>query len=252
MDIKACHGYLVSELLAAHTRSGKYGGPFENRARFLLEVVQRIRNRLPKLIVTSRISAYDGLPHPYGFGGDPAEPDAGGFEDARTLAERFAGLGSPLLNVSIGNPHYQAHISRPFDKPLAHEHRPDEHPLVGVARLLRICGALQQAVPSLPMVSTGYSWLRQFFPYVGAAMVRDAKAAFVGIGRMAFAYPDCVSDLIRHGVLDPAKVCLACSSCTQIMRDGGRAGCVLRDQPIYAAEYQRGRREAHSKEEPSS
>jgi 2,4-dienoyl-CoA reductase (NADPH2) len=252
VDIKACHGYLVSELLASHTRDGKYGGTFENRARFLLETVQRIRNQLPGFIVTSRISAYDGLPHPYGFGGDPCDAGSGGFEEARMLASRLEQLGCPLLNVSIGNPHYQPHIGRPFDRPLAGEHRPDEHPLVGVARLLRITGALQQAVPGLPMVGTGYSWLRQFFPYVGAAIVREAKAAFVGIGRMAFAYPDCVKDLALHEKLDPAKVCLACSSCTQIMRDGGRAGCALRDQGIYAAEYQRGRRKAHGREDHAS
>ncbi|HVP12172.1 MAG TPA: NADH:flavin oxidoreductase [Phycisphaerae bacterium] len=252
VDIKACHGYLVSELLASHTREGKYGGTFENRARFLLETVQRIRDRLPGFIVTSRISGYDGLPHPYGFGGDPSDAGAGGFEEARELASRLVQLGCPLANVSIGNPHYQPHLSRPFDRPVAGQHRPDEHPLVGVARLLRITGALQQAVPTLPMVGTGYSWLRQFFPYVGAAIVRDAKAAFVGIGRMAFAYPDCVKDLALHGKLDPAKVCLACSSCTQIMRDGGRAGCVLRDQEIYAAEYQRGRRRAHGREDRAS
>ena len=252
VDIKACHGYLVSELLASHTRDGRYGGTFDNRARFLLETVQRIRTRLPGFIVTSRISAYDGLPHPSGFGGDPADAEESGFAEARELASRLEQLGCPLLNVSIGNPRHQPHVGRPFDRPVIGWHRPDEHPLVGVARLLRITGALQQAVPGLPMVGTGYSWLRQFFPQVGAAIVRDAKAAFVGIGRMAFAYPDCVRHLALHGKLDPAKVCLACSSCTQIMHDGGRAGCVLRDQEMYAPEYQRGRRQARAKEDRAS
>jgi len=40
VDIKHCHGYLGHEFLSAHTREGKYGGSFENRTRFLLEVVQ--------------------------------------------------------------------------------------------------------------------------------------------------------------------------------------------------------------------
>ena len=35
VDIKSCHRYLLSELLASHTREGKYGGSFENRSRFL-------------------------------------------------------------------------------------------------------------------------------------------------------------------------------------------------------------------------
>jgi len=248
VDIKACHGYLVSELLASHGRAGRYGGPFENRARFLLETAGRIRKRLPGFIVTSRFSGYDALPRPFGFGGDPGDADSGGFAEARTLAERLGQLGSPLLNVSIGNPYYQPHIGRPFDKPTAGGRRPEEHPLVGVARLLRITGALQRAVPSVAMVGTGYSWLRQFLPNVGAAVVRSGMAAFVGVGRMAFAYPDCVKDLALHGRLDPEKVCVACSSCTQIMRDGGRAGCVVRDREVYAAEYQQGRRRSREQE----
>jgi NADPH2 dehydrogenase len=39
VDIKHCHGYLGHEFLSAHTREGRYGGSFENRTRFLREVV---------------------------------------------------------------------------------------------------------------------------------------------------------------------------------------------------------------------
>src|ERR1700675_3427122 len=44
VDIKHCHGYLGHEFLSAHTREGSYGGSFENRTRFLREVVQGIRS----------------------------------------------------------------------------------------------------------------------------------------------------------------------------------------------------------------
>ena len=43
VDIKACHRYLNSELLSAFTREGKYGGSFENRTRFLTNIVDKIR-----------------------------------------------------------------------------------------------------------------------------------------------------------------------------------------------------------------
>jgi len=46
---------------------------------------------------------------------------------------------------------------------------------------------------------------------------------------MAFAYPDFVKDLLEKGKLEKSKVCIACSKCTQIMRDSGRTGCVIRD-----------------------
>ncbi|WP_418832107.1 hypothetical protein [Ruminococcus sp.] len=45
MDIKSCHRYLLSELLASHTRGGKYGGSFENRTRFLRQTIRAVRER---------------------------------------------------------------------------------------------------------------------------------------------------------------------------------------------------------------
>ena len=46
VDLKQCHRYLLNELLAARSRPGKYGGSFENRTRFIREVVARIRETL--------------------------------------------------------------------------------------------------------------------------------------------------------------------------------------------------------------
>ena len=47
VDLKQCHRYLLNELLAARTRPGKYGGSFENRTRFIRELVGRIRDAHP-------------------------------------------------------------------------------------------------------------------------------------------------------------------------------------------------------------
>jgi 2,4-dienoyl-CoA reductase-like NADH-dependent reductase (Old Yellow Enzyme family) len=54
VDIKHCHGYLGHEFLSAHIREGRYGGSFENRTRFLREVVQGIRTIAPGLHVAVR------------------------------------------------------------------------------------------------------------------------------------------------------------------------------------------------------
>src|SRR5438477_11407834 len=62
VDIKHCHGYLGHEFLGAHTREGGYGGSFENRTRFLREVVQGIRSVAPGLRIGVRLSAFDTVP----------------------------------------------------------------------------------------------------------------------------------------------------------------------------------------------
>ena len=233
VDVKACHGYLVSELLAAHTRDGRYGGPLENRARFLLETVQRIRSEVPGLLVTSRLNAFDGLPYPFGFGADrehPAEPD---LAEPLAVLERLKSQGCPVANISLGVPYCLPHLGRPFNRAVPGSPSAPEHPLVGIARFLEITGTLQRALPELPLVGTGYSWLRHFFPHVGAAAVREGGASIVGVGRMAFAYPDFARDLAEHGALDPHKSCVGCSGCSELMRSGESSGCIVRDGDLY-------------------
>jgi len=245
VDVKACHRYLVSELLASHTReNSRYGGSFENRTRFLRNVVAKIRDAVPGLHVTSRMNAYDAMAYPYGFGvdrEDPAKPD---LSEPVEVVRFLAGAGAPVVNITVGNPYYNPHVNRPFDLPTAGGPFPAESPLEGVARFVSVVRRIQQEFPSLAVIGGGYSWLRQFFPHVAAAHVRDGWVSLVGLGRMAFAYPDFARDLANCGRLDPERVCVACSACTQIMRDGGRAGCVPRDAAIYEPIYKAGRAEA--------
>ncbi len=233
VDIKACHGYLVSELLASHTREGRYGGAFANRSRLLLDTVRLIREDVPSLLVTSRLNMYDGIPHPYGFGVDRADVTRADLTEPLELLRALHAGGCPLANISIGVPYWQPHIGRPFDRPVAGAPPSPEHPLVGVVRLIQMVGDLQRAVPELPLVGTGYSWLRHHFPNVGAGAVTAGMATLIGVGRMAFAYPDFTRDLQSHGKLEFLKSCCACSGCTQLLRAGDEAGCVVRDQEIY-------------------
>jgi len=45
VEIHACHGYLISNFLSPYSnkRTDYYGGPFENRIRILLEIIQEIK-----------------------------------------------------------------------------------------------------------------------------------------------------------------------------------------------------------------
>ena len=230
VDIKACHGYLVSELLAAFTRSGsRYGGTFENRTRFLVETVRRIRRDVPRLLLTCRLSAADMVPFPYGFGMDPDRPLAPDPREPKELLRRLSREGVRFVALSLGVPALRPHFGRPFDRPMPGTPVPDEHPLEGVARHLRIASELQRAVPGTAVVGAGYSWLRRFFPNVGAAMVRAGRAAVIGQGRGALAYPDFPKDLAAKGRLDPRKVCTSCSGCSRLLRGQRPVGCVVRD-----------------------
>lgn len=239
VDIKSCHRYLLSELLAAHTRPGRFGGSFANRTRLLREIVARIRQSAPDLRVAVRLNAYDGHPYPYGWGVSPADPTVPDLREPKRLVELLRQDGVCLLNVTTGNPYFNAHLTRPMDRQVKGAPLPAEHPLEGVARMFRVVREIQQSQPGMPVIGSGYSWLRQFFPQAAAANLSNGWVSLVGLGRLAFACPDFPRQVRAGGPLDPRGVCIACSKCTQLMRDGGTAGCVVRDAAVYAPLYKR-------------
>ena len=252
VDIKACHGYLISELLACYNRQGRYGGSFENRTRLLLAIIDAIKQKLGKdRTVVTRLGIYDAIPYPYGWGVDKndfapkggtsqgcAKPD---LAEPKKLFALLSQRNVPMINVTIANPYYNPHFGRPYNKPIVGGYESPEHPLQGVERMIRLTGEMQKAFGQMILVGTGYSWLQHLMPYVGAAVLKNGMAGIIGVGRMSLAYPDFAKDILTRGKLDPDKVCIACSACSQIMRDGGTIGCVVRDNKVYGPIYKQGR-----------
>src|SRR5207248_9044769 len=74
VDIKQCHRYLLSELLAGKERPGAYGGSLENRTRLARDIITAIRGEVPGLMIASRINVYDGIPYRKRAGSDEGEP----------------------------------------------------------------------------------------------------------------------------------------------------------------------------------
>lgn len=239
VDIKSCHRYLNSELLSAFTREGNYGGSFENRTRFLINIVDKIKQRLGDAIdITLRLNVYDAIPYPYGWGVDKEDHRKPDLTEPIRLVKILRDKGVKMVNVTCGNPYYNPHINRPYD---SGPYIPPEHPLEGVARMLGVAKMIQDSVPDIVVLSSGLSWLRHLSPYAAAGGVKEGWFKIAGFGRMAFAYPDFAKDILEKGALDARKCCIACGKCSEIMRDGGRAGCVIRDAEIYAPIYKAGR-----------
>lgn len=245
VDIKCCHRYLLSEILGSHLREGRYGGSFANRARFLLNVVDKIKSRYgERLQVAVRLNVWDGLPYPYGWG---VAKDTAGMEpgsmpmdltEPKLLLGELERRGVKLIDVTMGNPYYNPHLNRPYDSPSLGMAIPDEAPLIGVARMFSAAGELQQAFPGLVIMGSGYSWLRHLLGYAAAGQLSRGLQKIAGVGREAFAYPEFARDLLEKGKMAPEKTCISCSKCTDIMRHGGTPGCVIRDGGTYLPIYQ--------------
>jgi 2,4-dienoyl-CoA reductase-like NADH-dependent reductase (Old Yellow Enzyme family) len=242
VDVKHCHGYLGHEFLSAHTRTGAYGGSFENRTRFLREVVAGIRSRVPELRIGVRVSAFDVLPYrpgatglgeaeaaprPYrwGFGLDPHAPERPLLDECFALFDLFSALGIELVNVTAGSPYYNPHVQRPALFPPSDGYAPPEDPLVGVARQIAATAVLKQRFPRLALVGSAYSYLQEWLPLVAQSVVRGGGADFVGLGRMALSYPDLPADVFAGRALDRKRLCRTFSDCTSAPRKGLVSGC---------------------------
>ena len=237
-DIKSCHRYLLSELLSAYERPGKYGGSYENRTRLLREAFAGAKaGASHDFIITSRLNVYDGFPYPYGFGvkeGAGIEPD---FTEGTRLVGDLAAAGADLLDITMGNPYVNPHVNRPY---LQGPYESPEHPLQGVYRMLSGTAQVRLAAPDTKIICSGISYLGAMAPYVTAAAIEKGWFDMAGFGRQTLAYPDLALDILREGRLIPEKLCMLCSKCTSIMRQpGGTPGCVVRDSATYAPLYRK-------------
>ena len=106
LEIHAAHGYLFHEFYSplSNKRTDNYGGSFENRIRFLVETVNKIRAAVPaETPLFVRISSTDW------------EPQGWTLDDAVNLGKVFSTIGVDLVDVSssFNIPNY---VSIPFGK----------------------------------------------------------------------------------------------------------------------------------------
>ena len=247
VDIKHCHGYLGHEFLSAVERPGRYGGSFEDRTRFVCEIVAGIRATAPQLQIGVRLSAFDFVPfrpgvngmgeperfdgavYRYAFGGDGTGVGIDLAEPKKFL-DLLASLDVKMVCVTAASPYYNPHLMRPAMFPPSDGYQPPEDPLVGVARHINVVKELKKYRPDVTLVGSAYSYLQEFLPNVAQHVVRNRHADFVGLGRMMLAYPDLVADVLAGNPLQRKRICRTFSDCTTAPRNGLVSGCYPLDE----------------------
>lgn len=222
VDVKACHGYLLAELLSAFSREGRYGGSFENRARLYFDCAEAVNAAVgDSMIIGARLGLSDMVPKPDGFGTD--EQGELDLTESDMLVDGLMARGVSIINVTVGNPYHNPHINRPFRRG---GYIPPEEPEVGLARFVTVQKHLKQRFPTLTVVGSGLSYYRKELMEVSESLLRDGVCDFVGYGRVSLAYPQLYTDYLK-GEFDYKKCCVACSKCTELMRAKCVSGCAV-------------------------
>ncbi|MBR4751630.1 MAG: NADH:flavin oxidoreductase [Thermoguttaceae bacterium] len=255
VDVKCAHGYLGFEFLTAYDRQGKYGGSFENRTRFIREIVEGIRKVAPGLDIGSRLGLGDFMPfekgldgvgkpaeweggrYPYAFNGDGTglgvDPE---LKELLQLVDMLSSLGVSMICSTFGSPYYCPHTQRPAAFAVSDGYLPPEDPLLGVARQIRTVRALKERRPSSFLIGSGYTYLQEFLPLVGEWVLESGGADSIGVGRSALSYPSMAADYMSGKTLNKKAICRTFGDCTNAPRAGLVSGCYPLDDFYKARE----------------
>jgi 2,4-dienoyl-CoA reductase (NADPH2) len=181
VEIMGSEGYFINQFLAAATnhRDDEWGGPYENRMRLAVEIVQRCREAVgPDFILVYRLSMLDLVP-----GGST-------WDEVVMLARAVERAGATIINTGIG--WHEARI-------------PTIATSVPRGAFAWVTKKLRGAV-KLPLVATN----RINTPEVAEQILADGCADMVSMARPLLADPEFVKKA-REGRADEINTCIACN-----------------------------------------
>ena len=201
VQLHSAHGYLINQFLSPLTnrRTDEYGGSFENRSRFLLEVYRKVRETVgPDYPVLIKLNAADNLD--------------GGLEidDAVRAAQNLAEAGIDAIEVSAGTSASgeKGPVRGKINKPEREAYNLD------LARKVK-------ATVGCPVMVVG-----GFRSYeVAEKAIRDDGMDYISMARPLIREPGLPNRWIK-GDRSPAR-CISCNSCFMAGIEEGGIYCVI-------------------------
>lgn len=185
VEVHGAHGYLLNEFLSPYSnkRTDRYGGTAVNRARFITEVIEGIRNRLKKKVsISVRVSGNEFV--------------KGGLtpQDFGEIIPLFEHAGMDFLNVAAGVYESMERIVPP--------------PHLGETPHVVIASELKQYA-NVPVCTVG----SVFSLETAESILSSGKADLVAMGRAQVADPEIVGKS-KTGREREIRECLKCNECT--------------------------------------
>lgn len=207
VEIMGSEGYLINEFIAARTnhRTDAWGGPYENRIRFAVEIVRQVRERVgPDFIIIYRLSALDLVE-----GGST-------LAEVITLAQAIEAAGATIINTGIG--WHEARIPTIATK-------------VPRAAYAWVTQKLKGHV-RIPLVATN----RINTPEVGEQLLADGFCDMVSMARPLLADPFFVQKAAENRA-DEINTCIGCNQACLDHTFGGKiTSCLVNPRACHETE----------------
>lgn len=207
VEVMGSEGYLINQFLVPRTnrRSDEWGGSLENRARFALEILRRVRKALGNdFIIIYRVSGLDLV--------------EGGLtgEETDWFVRQLAPAGTSILNTGIG--WHEARI-------------PTIAGMVPRGAFAWVSARIKAAT-ALPVIATN----RINDPAVAEALLAGGSADMVSMARPLLADPE-FPNKAAAGRADEINTCIACNqACLDKVFVGKRATCLVNPRAAYETE----------------
>ena len=208
VEIMGSEGYLINQFIAARTnhRDDEWGGVYENRIRFAVEIVRRTRAALgPDFILIYRLSMLDLV------------ADGSNFDEVVKLAREIEAAGATLINTGIG----------------WHEARvPTIATMVPRAAFAWVTERLRPHV-RLPLITTN----RINDPAVAEQVLAAGGADMVSMARPLLADPE-FARKSAEGRADEINTCIACNqACLDHVFENKPATCLVNPRAARETEF---------------
>ncbi|MFJ9038848.1 FAD-dependent oxidoreductase [Streptomyces sp. NPDC102406] len=207
VEVMGSEGYLINEFIAAPTnrRTDRWGGSYENRVRFPLEIVRRVRERVgPDFILIYRLSMLDLVP-----GGST-------LEEVVHLAKEIEAAGATIINTGIG--WHEARI-------------PTIATSVPRGAYTWVTKKVMGEV-SVPLVTTN----RINTPELAEELLADGAADMVSLARPMLADPDFVNKAAA-GRSEAINTCIGCNqACLDHTFSGKITSCLVNPRACHETE----------------
>lgn len=198
VEIMGSEGYLINQFIAPRTnkRTDDWGGNFENRMKFPVEIMRQVREKAGKdFIVIFRVSMLDLV------------EDGSTWEEVVQLAKALESAGATMLNTGIG--WHEARI-------------PTIATMVPRAAFSRVTQRLRSEV-NIPLITTN----RINSPDTAETLLRDGFADMVSMARPFLADPAFMRKA-EQGRADEINTCIACNqACLDHIFSGKDASCLV-------------------------
>ncbi|MAA74744.1 MAG: NADPH-dependent 2,4-dienoyl-CoA reductase [Salinisphaeraceae bacterium] len=207
VEVMGSEGYLINQFLVERTnqRDDEFGGSLENRHRFAVEAVRRVREAAgDDFIVIYRLSMLDLVE-----GGSR-------WDDIVTLAQKIQAAGATLINTGIG--WHEARIPTIVTR-------------VPRAAFAFVTGKLKDAV-DIPLCTTN----RINAPEVAEQLIAEGTADMVSMARPFLADADFVNKAASNRA-DEINTCIACNqACLDHTFRWKRASCLVNPRACHETE----------------